>query len=77
MPVLDNHFNASFSALNLIKWHDRQHSPKRKAISISYWKRLFFNTLFLERISCNLAFDLNSVKSSSAYSGLCHFGLIR
>ena len=75
--ALDNHFNASFSALNLIKWHDRQHSPKRKAISISYWKRLFFNTLFLERISCNLAFELNSVKSSSAYSGLCHFGIIR
>jgi hypothetical protein len=25
--------------------------------------------LFLERISCNLAFELNSIKSSSAYRG--------
>lgn len=73
--ALDNHFNASFSALNLIKWHDRQLSPKRKPISISYWKRIFFNTLFLERISCNLAIDLNSIKSSSAYSELRYFGI--
>jgi IS4 transposase len=73
--ALDNHFNASFSALNLIKWHDRQQSQKRKPISISYWKRIFFNTLFLERISCNSAFDLNSIKSTPAYSELCHFGI--
>lgn len=74
--ALDNHFNASFSALNLIKWHDRQQSQKRKPISISYWKCIFFNMLFLERISCNLAFDLNSIKSTSAYSELCLFGIV-
>ncbi len=73
--ALDNHFNASFSALNLIKWHDRQQSQKRKPISISYWKRIFFNTLFLERISCNSAFDLNLIKSTPTYSELCHFGI--
>jgi len=28
------HFNASFAALNLIKWHDRELSPNRKPISI-------------------------------------------
>lgn len=73
--ALNNHFNASFSALNLIKWHDRQLSQKRKPISVSYWKRIFFNQLFLNRIFSNLAIDLNLDKSSPAYHSLCHFGI--
>lgn len=72
--ALNNHFNASFSALNLLKWYDRQHSVKRKPISIAYWKRIFFNKLFLKHIFCNFAIDLNLIKSSSAYHDLCHFG---
>jgi hypothetical protein len=75
-PALHSHFNACFAALNLIKWHDRQSSPQRSPISIASWKTTFFNALFIERLSCNLAIDLNSIKSSSAYVALCNFGVL-
>ncbi|MBK8325555.1 MAG: transposase [Moraxellaceae bacterium] len=48
--ALHNHFNASFTALNLLKWQDRQMSPQRTPISIASWKRRCFNVLFMERI---------------------------
>jgi len=62
--------------LNLIKWHDRQQSPQRKPISVASWKTRFFNALFIERISCSFAIDLNLIKSSPAYAGLCNFGAL-
>jgi hypothetical protein len=74
--ALHSHFNASFTALNLIKWHDRQLSPQRRSISIASWKTRFFNALFIERLSCNCAIDLNLIKSSPAYAELCNFGVL-
>ena len=74
--ALHSHFNACFTALNLIKWHDRQQSPQRKPISIASWKTRFFNALLIERISCSFAIDLNLIKSSSAYAELCNFGTL-
>ncbi|MFZ2450728.1 MAG: transposase [Methylovulum miyakonense] len=74
--ALHSHFNACFTALNLMKWHDRQLSPQRNTISIASWKAKFFNVLFIERLSSNLAIDLNSIKSSPAYAGLCDFGVL-
>lgn len=74
--ALDNHFNASFTALNVMKWLDRENSPKRTAISILNWKRHFFNALFMERIFSNFGFDLSSVKCSDSYRSLCDFGKV-
>lgn len=74
--ALHSHFNASFAALNLIKWHDRELSPNRKPISIGSWKTRFFNELLIERIFCNFGFDLSLIKSSSSYEELCNFGVV-
>ena len=74
--ALHSHFNASFAALNLIKWHDRESSPERKTISIGSWKTRFFNALLIERIFCNSEFDLSLIKSSSTYEELCNFGTV-
>jgi hypothetical protein len=74
--ALHSHFNASFAALNLIKWHDRELSVNRKPISIGSWKSRFFNELLIERIFCNFAFDLSLIKSSSTYEELCNFGAV-
>ena len=73
---LHSHFNACFTALNLIKWHDRQLSPNRKPISVSSWKNRFFNQLLIERIYANSAIDLSSIKSSPLYQQLCNFGVV-
>ena len=75
-PALHSHFNACFTALNLIKWQDRLSSPQRKPISVISWKAIFFNSLFIERISCNLGFDLSLIKSSPRYQELCNFGVV-
>jgi hypothetical protein len=74
--ALHSHFNASFAALNLIKWHDRKLSPNRKPISIGSWKIRFFNELLIKRIFCNFALDLSLIKSSSTYEELCNFGAV-
>lgn len=74
--ALHSHFNASFAALNLIKWHDRKLSPNRKPISIGSWKTRFFNELLIERIFCNFGLDLSLIKSSSAYEELCNLGAV-
>lgn len=72
--ALHTHFNASFTALNLIKWHDRQQSEKRKPISVASWKARFFNKLLIKHIFCNFDLDLSLIKSTSAYEELCNFG---
>jgi hypothetical protein len=74
--ALHSHFNASFAALNLMKWHDRELSPNRKQISVGSWKTRFFNALLIERIFCNFGFDLSLFKSSSTYEELCNFGAV-
>lgn len=74
--ALHSHFNASFAALNLIKWHDRQMSEKRAPISIGSWKARFFNELLIERIFSNFALDLSLVKCSLTYEELCNFGVV-
>ncbi|MEI6707170.1 MAG: transposase [Methylococcales bacterium] len=75
-PALHSHFNACFTALNLIKWHDRQLAHSRKPISVSSWKNRFFNQLLIDRIYLNSAIDLSFIKSSPFYQQLCNFGVI-
>ena len=75
--ALHNHFNASFTALNVLKWQDRQISSHRNPISIASWKRRCFNMLFMERIFSNSAFDLSFIKSTPDYRELCNFGEIK
>jgi hypothetical protein len=74
--ALHSHFNACFTALNLIKWHDRQLAPTRKPISVSSWKNRFFNQLLIDRIYLNSAIDLSLIKSSPFYQQLCNFGVV-
>lgn len=73
---LHHHFNASFTALNIVKWIDRDKSPIRQPISITNWKRKFFNDLFMKYISLNSDFDLSLIKSSGLYEQLINFGQI-
>ena len=75
-PALHSHFNASFTALNLIKWHDRSLAFERKPISVASWKIRFFNTLLINRFSCNFDLDLNLIKSSPLYEQICKFGAV-
>jgi IS4 transposase len=59
------HFNASMTALNLLKIYDRQlaESSEGKVISILSWKIQKFNEHFIERIFSMLELDLTLIKS--------------
>lgn len=72
--ALHNHFNASFTALNLIKWQDRENAPKRRPISIASWKRKFFNRLLMDFVFSNSEYDLSLIKSTPIYQRCCNFG---
>ncbi len=74
--ALHSHFNASFTALNLIKWHDRLLSPNRKPLSVGSWKTRFFNASLIEHIFCDVGLDLSLIKFSSTYEELCNFGAV-
>lgn len=75
------HFNASFTALNLLRLEDHQqngdaHTNGRSAISIASWKIRKFNAHLLERFSRHLQLDFSAIKSSQAFADLCRYGAI-
>lgn len=78
---LDFHFNASLTALNLLRLEDRrQHldvgNNERNVISIASWKIRKFNAHLLERFSRHLKLDFNAIKSTQAFADLCNYGTI-
>lgn len=78
---LDFHFNASLTALNLLRLEDRQQNLDaggngRNVISIASWKIRKFNAHLLERFSRHLKLDFNAIKYSQAFADLCNYGAI-
>ncbi len=76
--ALDFHFNATMTALNLIKLEDRQLAPDsdRCIISLLSWKIRKFNEHLLKRFSDMLELDFSSIKSIPAYETLRNYGAI-
>lgn len=75
--ALHFHFNASMSALNLLKLEDRQHrSEGGKVISIASWKIRKANEHLLERFSSYLGLDFSRIKSHPVFERLCNYGAI-
>ena len=75
--ALHFHFNASMTALNLLKLEDRQyHSGGRKVISIASWKIPKANAHLLERFSSYLGLDFSYIKSRPDFEQLCNYGAI-
>lgn len=73
------HFNASLTALNLLRLEDRHHAVEgagRNVISIASWKTRKFNAHLLERFSCHLGLDFTAIKSSPGFAALCNYGAI-
>ncbi|MCK5716246.1 MAG: transposase [Thiomargarita sp.] len=75
---LNFHFNASMTALNLIKLEDRQQDSgtKRHVISIASWKIRKANKHLLERFSSILGLDWNVIKSNPKFETLCNYGAV-
>ena len=80
-PALHFHFNASMSALNVLKLEDRQHQAANtvgsdKVISIASWKIRKANVPLLERFSSYLGLDFSRIKSRPDFEQLCNYGTI-
>ena len=76
--ALHFHFNASMTALNLLKLEDRQRTEgaDRSVISIASWKIRKFNEHLLRRFSSFLGLDFSLIKSSPMFENLCNYGAI-
>ncbi|WP_415843733.1 hypothetical protein, partial [Vreelandella rituensis] len=71
------HFNASMTALNLLKLEDRQHQPSgQRVISIARWRTRKAKAHLLERFSSYLGLDFNDIKSRPDFDEMCHYGAI-
>jgi len=77
-PRIAFHVNASLTALNFLKFEDRQQVPENDdhVISIASWKVRKFNEHQLARIISTLGFDLNSIKLHPHYEELINYGTI-
>lgn len=74
--ALHFHFNASMTALNLIKLEDRIQDTNARVISIASWKIRKANEHLLKHFSLHLGLDFNSIKSRPDFEQLCHYGAI-
>ena len=76
--ALHFHFNASMTALNLLKLEDRHRTQgtHRSVISIASWKVRKFNEHLLERFSSILGLDFSLIKANAAFKTLCNYGAI-
>ncbi len=76
--ALNFHFNASMTALNLLKLEHRQQadSSDRSIISIASLKIRKFNEHLIERFCSILGLDLSSIKSMPEFTSLCNYGAI-
>ena len=79
--ALNFHFNASMTALNLLKLEDRKfrsndENKSNHVISIASWKIRKFNEHLLEKFSLYLGLDFNSIKLMPGFEMLCNYGVI-
>jgi len=76
--ALHFHFNASMTALNLLKLEDRQRNQgaDRSVISIASWKIRKFNEHLFKRFSSYLGLDFSLIKANPEFENLCNYGSI-
>lgn len=76
--AINNHVNASLTALNLMKIEDRQCQQTESAsvISIASWKRRKFNQHLMVRLFDKLALDLSCQKVRTVYQQFSDYGAI-
>jgi hypothetical protein len=79
--ALHFHFNASLSAVNLIKlqaWqlHCQAGCAESFVFSLASWKHPAFNEHLLDTIIDNLALEPSLVKAHPRYHYLCNYGAI-
>jgi hypothetical protein len=79
--ALHFHFNASMTALNLLKLEARLHrsdeaGESRRVISIASWKIRKANAHLLERFSTYLGLDFSCIKSRPDFEQFCNYGAI-
>lgn len=72
------HFNASLTALNLVRKQDRQlnGSSDSKVCSIASWKARYFNEHLLDRFISYLDLEPNFIKNHPRYEELRNYGAI-
>ncbi len=76
--ALDFHFNASMTALNLLRFMDRtsQENPGESPCSIASWKTKLYNQHLLERFIQYLDLDPELIKIKPGYQQLNNYGVI-
>jgi hypothetical protein len=76
--AINNHVNASLTALNLLKIEDRQCKQTENAsvISIASWKRKKFNQHLMIRLFNKLELDLNCQKVITVFRQFSDYGAI-
>lgn len=70
------HFNASLTALNLLRIEHIQGKNAAEPISIASYKAKHFNEHFMKHIFSKLELDLSSIKSNPHYEELRNYGAI-
>lgn len=76
---LNFHFNASFTALNLIKIQDQLDHPNYvigRPFSMASYKARYHNESMIGIIFSMLGFDLTSIKSSPLFQEVLNYGII-
>ena len=76
--ALHFHFNASLSALNLLRKQDRElgEETNAKGCSIASWKARYFNEHLLDRFISYLDLDPIYIKNTPQYEELRNYGVI-
>ena len=76
--AINNHVNASLTALNLLKIEDRhcKQTENASVISIASWKRKKFNQHLMARLFDELELDLNCQKVMTVYRQFSDYGAI-
>ena len=76
--VIHTHINASFSALNILKFEDRREkgTQEEMVISMATWKRRKFNQHLIQRVFEQLGIDPKGKKVMQVYAELSSYGAI-
>lgn len=77
---LDYHFNASLTALNIVKLQDRELQQKEKTqhpFSITNWTRKYHAEIVIDRIISTFGLDQTLIKSHPDYQDMLTFSNVR
>ncbi|MBE8167299.1 MAG: IS4 family transposase, partial [Shewanella sp.] len=76
--AIHTHINASFSALNVLKFEDikAKNVNGETVISIASWKRRKFNQHLINLVFGKLGLDLSDEKVSQVYDEISEYGTI-